>query len=324
MTKSPRPIIVIPGDDPAQLSGSRHLSRLEQRGEVILFEDRPTSDEEKVRRAANADILINSRGSVKWPARLLEQLPKLRFLTVCGVGTDSVDLEAARRLGIVVSNIPGKTAPVVAEHALGIMMAAAKRAAYQTAELKAGRWTQVHCVYLRGRTLGIVGTGTIGGHMIRLAQAIGMEVVAWTFHPSPEREKELGVRFLELDDLLRLSDVVSLHVKYTPESRHLLGERELALMKPGSLLINTARAGVVSTDALVDALKKGHLGGAAVDVFDPEPPGPEHPLLDCEQVVLTPHSADQTPEGYDFLNAGVVDNVLAFLEGRPTNVVNSP
>ena len=322
MTKSPRPIIVIPGDDPAQLSDSRHLTRLEERGEVILYQDRPASDEEKVRRAANADILINSCGSVKWPARLLEQLPKLRFLTVCGVGTDSVDLEAARQQGIVVSNIPGKTAPVVAEHALGVMMAVAKRAAYQTAELKAGRWTQIHCVYLTGKTLGVVGTGTIGGHMICLAQAIGMEVVAWTFHPSPEREKELGVRFVDLDDLLRLSDVVSLHVKYTPESRHLLGKRELALMKPDSLLVNTARAGVVDSDALVDALESGHLGGAAVDVFDPEPPGSEHPLLDCEQVVLTPHSADQTPEGYDFLNAGVVDNVIAYLEGKPLNIVN--
>ncbi len=322
MTNSPRPIIVIPGDDPAQLSGSRHLTRLEERGEVVLFQDRPTSDEEKLRRAADADILINSRGSVKWPARLLEQLPRLRFLTVCGVGTDSIALEAARKQGIVVSNIPGKTAPVVAEHALGIMMAVAKRAAYQTAELKAGRWTQIHCVYLTGRTLGVVGTGTIGVHLIRLARAIGMEVIAWTFHPSPEREKELGIPFVDLDDLLRLSDVVSLHVKYTPESRHLLGKRELTLMKPGSLLVNTARAGVVDTDALADALKSGHLGGAAVDVFDSEPPGPEHPLLDCEQVVLTPHSADQTPEGYDFLNAGVVDNVIAYLEGNPRNVVN--
>ena len=293
MTNPPRPIIVIPGDDPAQLSGSRHLTRLEERGEVVLFQDRPTSDEEKMRRAVNADILINSRGSVKWPAQLLEQLPQLRFLTVCGVGTDSVDLEAARQQGVVVSNVPGKTAPVVAEHALGIMMATAKRAAYQTAELKAGRWTQIHCVYLTGKTLGVIGPGTIGGHMIRLARAIGMDVVAWTFHPSPEREKELGVRFVDLADLLRLSDVVSLHVKYTPQSRHLLGERELALMKPGSLLVNTARAGVVDTEALVAALKSGHLGGAAVDVFDPEPPGPEHPLLDCEQVVLTPHSADQ-------------------------------
>ena len=322
MNNSPRPVIVVPGDDPAQLSGSPHLKRLEEHGEVILYPDRPTSDEEKVRRAIGADILINSRGSVKWPAELLWQLPKLRFLTVCGVGTDSIDLEAARQQGVVVSNIPGKTAPVVAEHALGIMMAVAKKAAYQTIELKAGRWDQIYCMYLFGKTLGVVGTGTIGRHMIRLARALGMEIVAWTFHPSSDREKELGVRFVPLDDLLKISDVVTLHVKYTPESHHLLGKRELALMKPGSLLVNTARAGVVDTDALVDALKSGHLGGGAVDVFDPEPPGPEHPLLDCEQVVLTPHSADQTPEGYDFLNAGVVDNVLAFLDGKPQNVVN--
>jgi D-3-phosphoglycerate dehydrogenase len=149
-----------------------------------------------------------------------------------------------------------------------------------------------------------------------------MEVVAWTFNPTPERAARLGVRFLPLDDVLRLSDVVSVHVKLTPESRGLLGARELGLMKPGALLVNTARGAIVDTAALVAALRAGRLGGAGLDVFDQEPLPADHPLLGCEQVVLTPHNADQTPEGMDLLNQGVVDNVIAFLEGRPQNVVN--
>ena len=157
--------------------------------------------------------------------------------------------------------------------------------------------------------------------MARLGRAIGMDVVAWTFSPSPARAAELGVRYLPLDELLRTADVVSLHVRLTAESRGLLGPRELGLMKPGAILVNTARGPVVDTDALVAALHAGHLAGAALDVFDTEPLPPGHPLLACQQVVLTPHNADQTPEGMDLLNAGVVDNVIAFLEGRPQNVV---
>jgi D-3-phosphoglycerate dehydrogenase len=241
--------------------------------------------------------------------------------TVCGIGTDAFDLEAARELGIVVCNIPGRTAPIVAEHAFGLMLAAAKRAHFQTAELKAGRWTRMDNLYLRGKTLGLVGTGAIGAAMARLAQAIGMEVVAWTFHPSPERAAVLGIRYVPLDDLLRAADVVSIHLRLSPESRGLVGARQLALMKPGALLVNTARGAIVDTAALVDALRGGRLGGAALDVFDAEPLPPGHPILACEQVILTPHNADQTPEGMDLLNAGVVDNVIAFLEGRPQHVV---
>jgi D-3-phosphoglycerate dehydrogenase len=241
--------------------------------------------------------------------------------TVCGIGTDSFDLVTARERGIVVCNIPGKTAPIVAEHAFGLMLAAAKRAHFQTAELKAGRWTSMDNVYLHGKTLGVVGTGAIGGVMARLGRAIGMDVVAWTFSPTPARAAELGVRYLPLDELLRTADVVSLHVRLTAESRGLLGPRELGLMKPGAILVNTARGPVVDTDALIAALHTGRLAGAALDVFDTEPLPPGHLLLACQQVVLTPHNADQTPEGMDLLNAGVVDNVIAFLEGRPQNVV---
>jgi D-3-phosphoglycerate dehydrogenase len=318
---SDKVIIVIPGDDPPQLQGSPHLERLRQYGEVVLYTDRPVTAEEKVRRARDAVCLLNSRGGVTWPGEVLRQLPRLRLLTTCGIGTDALDLEVARERGIVVSNIPGRTAAIVAEHALALMLAAARRLCFQTSELKAGRWTLCDGLFLRGKTLGLLGAGPIAAEMARLGQGLGMHTQAWTFHPTAERAATMGVRFLGLEELLRTADVVSIHVKLTEHSRGLIGRRELGLMKRGALLINTARGAVVDNVALAEALQSGHLGGAGLDVFDVEPVPPDHPLLRCDQVVLTPHSADQTPEGMEILNGGAVDNVISFLEGRPQNRV---
>ncbi len=319
---SERPVVVIPSDDPAQCQGSPWIEKLKERAEVRLFTDRPGCLEEQIARVADATAIINSRSYIEWKADILAQLPALRFITVCGIGTDSIDLEAARSRGVLVSNIPGKTAPVVAEHALGLIMAAAKRAAYYTSELRAGNWVKKDGMFLRGKTVGILGTGNIGAETARLCRAIGMNVVAWTFNPSDERARELGVEYVELDDLLRQSDVVSIHVRLSPQTTGLIGERELGLMKDGAILANLARGPVVDEHALIEALNSGRLGAAALDVFSEEPLPADHPLLACEQVVLTPHVADMTPEGLELLNQGVVENVLAFLEGEPQNVVN--
>jgi D-3-phosphoglycerate dehydrogenase len=319
---SERVVIVIPGDDPPQIQGSPHLDRLRQYGEVILYTDRPKSREEQLARTKDAVCLVNTRGAVKWPGDALRALPRLRMATVCGIGTDAFDLEAARALDVIVCNVPGRTSPLVAEHAFALMLAVAKRAAFQTAAIKAGRWPRtVDSVYLAGKTLGLVGTGNVGAAMARLARGLGMNVLAWTFNPSAERAAAIGVQYVPLDELLQTADVVSVHVRLSPQSRGLLGPREIGLMKRGAILVNTARGAMVDTAALVDALDRGHLTGAGLDVFDQEPPPADHPLLRCEHVVLTPHNADQTPEGMDMLNAGVVDNVIAFLEGRPRNVV---
>jgi D-3-phosphoglycerate dehydrogenase len=312
---------VIPGDDPPQLQGSPHLERLKRHGELIVHVDRPASVEEKVCRAANAVCLVNSRGAVTWPGEVLRKLPRLKMISVCGIGTDAIDLETAKKLGITVCNLPGQTAPIVAEHAFGLMLALAKRTWFQTSELKAGRWTSQDNVFLRGKTLGLVGAGSIAAELARLGKAIGMQVLAWTFHPTPERAIRLGVTFVSLEELMARSDVVSIHVKLTSESRGLIGAEQFHWMKPGAMLINTARGAIVDTRALVDCLNSGQLGGAGIDVFDAEPIPPNHPLLGCQHVVLTPHSADRTPEGMELLNAGVVDNVIAFLQGHSQNRV---
>lgn len=316
-----RPLIVIPGDDPLQIQDSPHLARLAPFGDVALHRDRPLDDAEKVRRVRDATCLINSRSSVLWPAGVLRQLPRLRMFAICGIGTDALDLDVAREMGIDVRNLPGRTASIVAEHALGLLLGVSKRAWFQTNELKQGRWTGMQNIYLRGKTLGLVGAGPIAAEMARLAAAIGMRVQAWTFHPNAERARELGVQFVELDELLCSSDAVSLHVKLTEQTRGLIGRRELQLVKPAALLVNTARGAIVDTPALVEALSSGRLAGAGIDVFDQEPLPADHPLLGCQQVVLTPHNADQTPEGIELLNSGIVDNVIAFFEGRDVNRV---
>lgn len=312
---------VVPGDYPPQIQGSPHLDRLQPYGDVALHLDRPANMDEQLERARGAHVIINTRGAVKWPADALRALPDLRMIATCSIGVDMIDIHAAKQLGIVVSNQPGRTAPVVAEHVIGIMFAAAKRAAFQTAELKAGRWTLIPNLTLQGKTLGIVGTGNVGREVARIANALGMNCIAWTFDPSPQRAQRIGVQFVPLDQLLQESDVVSLHVRLSPDSHNIIGPRELALMKPNAILVNAGRGELVDTNALVQALHDGKLAGAALDVFDQEPIPPDHPILACDQVILTPHIADQTPEGVELLNEGAVSNVIAFLQGRSQNVV---
>ncbi len=321
MAEKNRVKIVVPGDDPVQIAGSPRLEELEPYAIIDLYTDRPKSSQEKVKRAHDATIMINTRGAVTWGEEEFQQLPNLRMISTCSIGTDMFDLEAAKKYGIIICNQPGRTAPVVAEHMFGLMFAAAKRAAYFTIGLKAGKWLRMDNIMLQGKTLGIIGTGAIGAEMARLGRAIGMEVIAWTFNPSKERAQTLGVTFVEMNELLEKSDVVSIHVKLTDESRGIIGTDELSLMKKSAILLNGARGAVVDNTALVDALNSGRLGGAGIDVYEEEPVPADHPLLSCEQVVLTPHCADMTPEGVDLLNQGAVENVIAYLKGNPQNRV---
>ncbi len=313
---------VVPGDFPPQIQGSPHLERLTPYGDVDLYLDRPQSMAEQLKRVEGAHVILNTRGAIKWFAPALQALPDLRLIATCSIGVDSIDVEAARAHGVAVANQPGRTAPVVAEHIIGLMFAAAKRAAFQTAELKAGRWTLKQNVMLRGKTLGVVGTGNVGREVARVANLLGMRCLAWTFNPSPERARELGVEFVAFDDLLRQSDVVSLHVRLSDESHHLIGARELGLMKRGAQSSSTP-AGVTWW------IPPPWLQRCSLSIS--RAPGltcstrsrcrPTHPILACEQVALTPHLADQTPEGIELLNEGIISNVIAFVEGRPQNIV---
>ncbi|MDB4614782.1 NAD(P)-binding domain-containing protein [bacterium] len=201
------------------------------------------------------------------------------------------------------------------------MFATSRRMAYSTSEMKAGRWPGMLSQSLIGKTLGVIGTGNIGCQLIALARSVGMHVIAWTFNPTQQKADEFGFQYCELDELLKKSDVVSVNVKLTDDSREMIGAAQFAMMKPGSIFINTARAAVVDTDAMVDSLNSGHLMGAGVDVYDAEPTTGDSPLLQCDQVVLTPHAADQVSEAIDALNLGAVENVVNHFAGRPSNNV---
>lgn len=314
---NPTNTVVIPGDHPPQIADTDALERLRQRASIKLYCDPPATDEQKIERALEADIILSSRSSVTWREADFAQLPRLKMIATCSVGTDSIDLDAARARGIVVSNQPGINAPFVAEHMIGLMFALAKNAVTQTNELKAGRWSAPANILLQGKRLGIIGTGAIGAEMARLGNALGMDVVAWTFNPDEHREKALGVRYLQLDELLSTSAVISLHVRLSDQTRGLIGAQQIARMPPDAILLNGARGPVVDTGALVEALNRGHLHGAGMDVFDEEPLPADAAITRCPRVVMTPHSADQTPEALRAVNEGVVDNILAFLDGTP-------
>lgn len=315
--------VVIPADFPPLVSASPLLPQLRSIANYTLHTDRPQSDEEKISRLLDADILLNSRGSLSFPRHVLQSLPRLKMIAVCGIGFDSIHLPTATEQGIVVSNVPGRTAKVVAEHALGLMLAVSRRMAWMTSELRAGRWRGDLGVSLFGKQIGVIGTGNIGCEMLQLCKAIGMTAKAWSLNPCHEKAAQLGFQYVPLQDLLQSSDVISVHTRLSEQTRNLINAEKLSLMKPSAILINTSRGAVVDSSALVSALNTGRLFGAGLDVFDTEPLPVHHPLLSCQQVVLTPHSADTTQEGIDQLTAGCIENIQAFLNGRPQNVVNS-
>ena len=191
-------------------------------------------------RVKDANVIINSRGHVKWSAAMLRRLPHLELMALCSIGTDCVDLNAARELGITICNVPGRTAPIVAEHAFALMFATSRRMAQATAALKAGGWPGGLSTTLQGKTLGVIGTGNIGCELIALARSIGMHVIAWTFNPTREKADEYGFQYCEFNDLLKQSDVISVNVKLTDDSRGMIGTEQFAMMKPGACLLYTS------------------------------------------------------------------------------------
>lgn len=317
------PVIVVPDDEPPVLTGTELEERLRSIGELRIFGSRALSDEKLSMRIADADVVVNIRSTSRFTRSVLRACRKLRIISIYGVGYDNVDLEAAGELGITVTNTPGYSAAAVAEMALTLMLAVARRVVWNDRSVRQGGWARGYGMQLHGKVLGVVGTGSIGRRVIEVGKALGMRVVAWTFHPLPQRAVELGVEFVTLDELLRQSDVVSVHVLGSAEAEGLIGERQLALMKPTGILVNTARGSIVDEGALVEALRQGALAGAGLDVYESEPLPVDHPFRSMDNVVLSPHVAAMTPETTLCGLAMAVDNVVSFLEGRPMNVVTS-
>ncbi|MBZ5592184.1 MAG: glycerate dehydrogenase [Acidobacteriia bacterium] len=313
------PHIVIPDDAPPVMAASTAYRRLLERILVDYHGTLPANEDQLIERIAQADVVINIRSSTRFGESVFGRSPHLRLLSLWGTGTDNVDLRAAARHGVTVTNTPGVSAFSIAEHALALLLAVARRIPRVDTEVRGGRWPRGQAVQMHGKTLGIIGLGAVGRQLARLGAGIGMRVIAWTLHPNPA----LGFELVPLDDLLRSSDAVSLHLRLSPETRGFIGKREIEKMKSAAILINTARGAIVDEPALLDALAAGRIAGAGLDVFETEPLSDGHPLTRLENVVLTPHSAGVTPEA---LEAGLelsIENVWNFLEGRPTNIVVS-
>lgn len=282
---------------------------------------------ERLRLAEFAEVLLV--GSAPITRDLMAGLPRLKGVVRSGIGVDTVDVDAATELGVIVANVRDFCLDEVSEHALGLILAVARKIVIADRMIRRGGWVGgvqellLPMRRLSGQTLGLVGFGQIARRMAEKSKAFGFEVLASDPYVSPEVAKALGVELLPLAELLPRADVVSLHVPLSPETLHLIDEDALALMKPNAILINVARGPVVDEVALVKALSAGRLAGAGLDVVEEEPLKPPHPLLDFENVVMTCHYASCTLEAYDDMRRGMTDQAAQILRGEfPKYFVN--
>jgi len=317
--------ISVPDDFPSVFEGTVAHEQAKRLGDVRVSSARGADDEaELIRRIDRARIAINIRAHARFTEGVFAACRNLEMVSIWGTGTDNIDLDAAGRHGVTVTNTPGTNASAVAEHTLALMLALARRIPRIEREMREGQWPRELLTQLLGKTVGVFGIGTIGARVVALTKAIGMEPLAFSLRGQPERIVALGARPASKEEILKEADVVTLHLRLVPETRGFLGRRELASMKRTALLVNTARGALIERDALLDALAQGRIAGAALDVFHDEPIKPADPLLSRDNVVLSPHNAGQTPEVIRDGLLRAVQNVEAFLAGRPTDVVVAP
>lgn len=300
--------------------------RLRRRGiEVTVFDRAFASREEAAEKLAPFEILVLMRERTPFPRALIERLPKLRFIALTGLRSASLDLAACTERGIPVSNTgAGSTSAVTAEFAFLMILAAARDFAKAERNMRAGLWHEGlrGGTVLEGRRLGVIGLGKLGSRVAGYGKAFGMDVVAWSQNLTPERAREAGVGYVAKEELLATSDFVTIHLVLSERTRGLIGEKELALMKPGAVLVNTSRGPIVDERALLAALSSGRLAHAALDVYDVEPLPADHPLRRMENVTLSPHLGYVSEEVLRTFWTDAIENVEAWLEGRPIRVMN--
>lgn len=296
--------------------------------EVDFFQE-PIASERLAESLAAYEVVVLMRERTRFPAELIERLPALELLVTTGMRNASVDMEAARAHGVVVSGTEswggvGRGVPSTVEVAWALIFAVAKRVTLEDRALREGRWQDDLPVNLAGATLGLVGLGRLGGAMVAPARVFGMEVIAWSQNLTDARAAELGVRKVAQDELLREADYLSIHLVLSERTRGLLGAAELAQMKPSAALINTSRGPIVDTAALVQALSSGTIAAAGLDVYDEEPPAADHPLLSLENTVLLPHLGYVSERAFRAMYGEVVEDIAAYRAGRPVRVIALP
>ena len=306
-------LMVVPDDFPSVFDGSAAHERAKKLGGVTLFCERGADDAaELARRIGGATVAVNIRAYAPFTDAVFAACPNLRLVSIWGVGTDQIDLASAARRGITVCNTPGANAIAVGEHAIALMLSVARKIPQIDRDMRAGEWPREMLGQLHGKTLAVLGTGAIGTHVAKLARAFGMTVLEWSARRNSAAER---------DAVLRQADFVSLHVRLTPQTRGLIGAREIALMKPETILINTGRGALVDRDALHEALANQRIAGAGLDVFHDEPLKADDPIRGFANTVLSPHNAGQTPEVRRDGLLLTIENVERFLAGVPQNVV---
>jgi D-3-phosphoglycerate dehydrogenase len=317
--------ITIPDDFPSVFENTPAHERCRKVGETKVYTARGADDEtELIKRIDAARVAINIRAHARFTDHVMQSCRKLEMISIWGTGTDNIDLDAAGRHGITVCNTPGINAFAVAEHALALMLATARRIPRIDREVRGGAWPRDLLTQLLGKTLGVFGTGKIGARVIALGKALGMDVLAFSARGDAAAVAALGARAASKEDICRRADVISLHLRLAPDTRGVLGRREFALMKPTAILINTGRGALVERDALLDALTQNKIAGAGLDVFHDEPLKPGDPLVALQNVVLSPHNAGQTPEVIRDGLLRAIENVENYLAGKATDVVVAP
>lgn len=311
-------------DDYQQVAASfGNWDALTSAGVSITTFDRPFSTEaETVAALGEFDIVIAMRERTPFPRSVIAQLPKLSLLVTTGAANAVIDLEAASDHGVTVCGTTG-SATAAPEMTWALVLALARNLTAEENRLRAGEWQATVGFELSGRTLGIVGLGKIGQRIARYGQAFGMEVLAWSQNLSDDTAAATGVRKVSKEELFRASDVVSLHLRLSKRSKHIVGEKELKLLGPDGVLINTARGPLVDQEALIRALHEGWIRGAALDVYDQEPLPGNHPILTAPRTVLAPHLGFVTTESYARFYGGAVEDVQAWLAGAPVRVLTS-
>ena len=272
----------------------------------------------------DAEIIV-VRSFSQSSGAILAKLPNLRLISARSTGVDHIDLEYCREKGIIVSNVPGYGEYTVAEHAIALMLAISRNIIPSVERTRKGDFTssELRGFELHGKTLGVIGVGSIGRAVTRIAKAFGMHVIAYTRTPDPEQTEEYGFTYVSLENLLHNSDIISIHVPYNPSTHYLIGKDAIGKMKKGVVLINTARGAVVDTRALIDGLQNGTIGACGLDVLEHESELTENErtLLSMENVIVTPHNAFNSIESLQRILDTTIENIKAFADGSAQNVV---
>ena len=290
--------------------------------DVAVFQDHAAGEERVAARLADFDVVVAMRERTPFPASLLARLPRLRLLVTTGMRNASIDVRAAADRGVLVCGTAGLPYPT-AELTWALILSLVRRVPREDRATREGRWQETLGTGLNGKTLGVLGLGTLGSRVARVGRAFEMEVLAWSQNLTAERAAAAGATLVGRDELLERADVVTIHLVLSERTRGLVGARELGLMRREAYLVNTSRGPIVDEAALIQAVRAGAIAGAGLDVYDEEPLPPDHPLRRLPNTVITPHLGYVTEETYRIFYGQALEDVRAFLAGTPVRALSS-